>query len=287
MKTSIKFSAFIALSAMIMTQFSCSDETLQIPDNSDPVVVVNSDQEEANVIEEILDEVIIDLEQYDFLKSAETCPAVTIERPDTAKYPKVITKDFGDSCVNDYGVVKSGKIIITIYGPWLEKGSKRIVTFEDYTHRGIAISGKKEIICRGTDENGFFVHAIKGTISLEKPDGLKVERELHKRRLLISGVEDKEAPKEWLVEGYVNVSRSDGVSFEMRIAEPLYRIQGCRWYQSGLKVLSFSSVSENEVDTGQKVFIDYSYAEGDNACDSYVLRWIENEEPEVVNLRDR
>lgn len=280
-----KFLVFLAVIAGFIIQYSCSKDSSVETVTMDQLAIVTDDVDEAMAVEEILDEVILDLEKYDFLKSAETCPAVSIERPEGEKYPKIVTKDFGDGCETDGGAVKSGKIIITLYGPWLKEGSKRIVTFENYTHRGIGIEGEKEIVCQGETEEGFYEHSIEGTIQLKKSDSLQVKRKIHKSRLLIAGAKDKDIPKEWLVSGRVRVLKSNGVTYVMKIAEPLHHIQGCKWAQSGLKVITFSGDEENDEETGPKVYIDYAYAESDKSCDRYALRWVDDGEAEVIKLK--
>jgi len=107
---------------------------------------------------------------------------------------------------------------------------------------------------------------------------------------MLVGWGNPDVPKEWLVDGHVKVSKSNGLSYMVNIHEPLYRIQGCRWAQSGIKVIHFNAGNEGNKPTEKedykhKVSIDYSYAESEEACDSYVLRWVNNEEPEVINLQ--
>ena len=292
MKKYLKIAALALTAVALMLQFSCTIESIKPALEVDPVLMADADLEEAMIVEDILDEVISDLERYDFLKSADICPTVTIERPDSTRYPKIITKDFGDSCVSKWGTVKTGKIIIRVTGPWLEEGSKRYVSFEDYTHRGIAISGEKVITCKGLDADGFYKHVVRGTLTLEKPNGIIAKREIHKRRYLIAGAGDKEVLNEYLVDGYAKVQRSDSVCIEMNITEPLHKIQGCKWPQSGMKVLHFWVDDGLSVDEGakdneytRKVVIDYSYEEGDRTCDRFALKWIDEGEPDVIKLK--
>jgi hypothetical protein len=247
---------------------------------------LSTDLSEELIIEEILDEVIADLEQFDFLKSEETCPVKTIVQPDTARYPKVVTKDYGDGCIDARGVERSGKIIVTIYGPWLKKGSLRTVTFEQYTRNGVAVSGEKEILCLGLNEDNLFVHRITGEVELVKPDGVIVKREIHKRRTLLTDPKDRTALMEWLIDGRVIVEKSTGVSYEMHVREPLYRIQGCKWFQSGIKRIVFEVKDENlEEPSTHRILIDYGYAESEDSCDNYALRTVDDQEPVAIQLK--
>ncbi len=289
---------FAGITAFAITGlFSCSTEPTQEPvvnEIDNMVTLVNKEIKDEVIIEEIIDDVLYDLEQFDFLKSATTCPVVTVEKPEDARFPKVITRDFGDGCVTDLGVEKSGKVIVTVYGPWLKEGSRRTVEFEDYTHRGTAVSGKKVIICEGMNEDGYYVHSIRGKLSLVREDGIEISRELTRSRTMLAGFGEPGVPKEWLMEGKTKVVKSNGREYVMNIREPLYRIEGCRWAQSGVKVIRFNIDEEEaaaDASAGEtpeykhKVVIDYGYVgEEDSACDSFVLRKVDDKEAEVVDL---
>ena len=296
---------FAGLTAAVMTGLcSCSTEMSQEPVVDDNLVtLVNKELkqevivEEINdeIIEEIIDDVLFDIEQFDFKKSESTCPVVTIETPEDARFPKIITRDFGDGCVNEWGVEKSGKVIVTLYGPWLKEGAKRVVEFENYTHRGTAVSGRKVIVCEGLNADSLFVHSIRGTIQLVREDSLVVTREMNKYRTMLAGFNEPGVPREWLLEGITKVMKSDGREYLIKTREPLYRIQGCRWAQSGIKVIRFNLPDEEaaqeitddeETKYNHKVVIDYSYTgPEDGSCDSYVLRKVDDQEEEVVDLR--
>ena len=276
--------------------YSCSTEMSQEPVvNNNMVTLVNKELKEEVIIEEIIDDVLFDLEQFDFKKSESTCPVITIENPENARFPKIITRDFGDGCVTEWGVEKSGKVIVTLYGPWLKEGSERTVEFENYTHRGTAVSGKKVIVCEGMNADSLFVHSIRGSIQLVREDSLVVTRELNKYRTMLAGFNEPGVPKEWLLEGTTIVVRSDGREYHIKIREPLYRIQGCRWAQSGVKVIRFNleedegtsvNTEGEESKYNHKVVIDYSYVGPEaGSCDSYVLRKVDDQEEEVVDLR--
>ena len=289
----------VFLAGMVATAmtglYSCSTEMSQEPVvNDNMVTLLSKEFKEEVVIEEIIDDVLFDLEQFDFKKSESTCPVITIETPEDARFPKVITRDFGDGCVNEWGVEKSGKVIVTLFGPWLKEGSKRIIEFEDYTHRGTAVSGRKVIVCEGLNADSLFVHSIRGSIQLVRDDSLVVTRELNKYRTMLAGFGEPGVPNEWLLEGTTKVVRSDDREYLMKIREPLHRIQGCRWAQSGVKVIRFNleeeeGILENaegeETKYNHKVVIDYSYVgPEDSSCDSFVLRKVDDQEEEVVDL---
>jgi len=263
----------------MLIAISCSKDSMIIQDDAQ-IALISEDAEDAIIDEEILDEVLGDLEKYDFLKSAETCPVKTIERPVEGEYPIIVIKDFGDGCYKyENGRMRSGKIIVTIFGPWRKKGSIRIVTFNKYMHGKTLVKGKKEILSMGKTEEGYYWHKIDGEIELTREkDGkpLIIKRKVKKDRYLINGYKDADTPKEWLIEGKVRVKKSNDVSYVVNIAEPLYRIQGCRWIQAGLKKIEF----EEDI-----IQIDYGFVgEDEQSCDSWIKRWINDEEAEEIDL---
>ncbi|SRR6056297_3536608 len=295
--SSVYFAGVIALA--LFGARSCSTEMSQEPvvnENDNMVMLVSNEIKDEVIIEEIIDDILYDLEQFDFKKSETTCPVITLEKPDDARFPRIITRDFGEGCINEWGVEKSGKVIVTVYGPWLKEGSRRTVEFDDYTHRGTAVSGKKVIVCKGMNGDGYYVHSIRGKIDLVREDGMVISRELTRRRTMLAGFGEPDVPKEWLMEGKTKVVKSNGREYVMNIREPLYRIQGCRWAQSGVKVIRFNIDEEEtaaDASAGEtpeykhKVVIDYGYVgEEDSACDSFVLRKVDDKEAELVDLSE-
>jgi hypothetical protein len=274
-------SAFCLVALTLLT-ISCSKEnTLDI--NESELSVLMEDADDALILEEILDEVMVDLEQYEYLKSSEVCPVITIKTPEEGNYPKIVTKDFGEGCaVRESGIIRSGKIIISIRGPWCRDGSIRIITFENYMHGNTLIEGSKKIECMGKTDEGYIWHTIAGRLKLSREkDGEKlvIERQIAKDRYMINGFNDREVPNEWLIEGKVKVETSNGVIYKVIISEPLYRIQGCRWFQSGIK----------QIESGDNlILLDYGYVGNeDSACDNWMLRTVNDEEDKAINLRTK
>jgi hypothetical protein len=152
----------------------------------------------------------------------------------------------------------------------------------NYTHGKTLIEGSKRIECMGKTDEGYIWHKIEGELELtrEKEDEqIVVKRKVEKDRYLINWPNDKETPNEWLIKGEVKVEKSNGVSYEVIITKPLYRIQGCRWFQAGIKQIKVG----NDV-----IRIDYGYVDDEEMdCDSWIERQVNEEEPETINLRQR
>ena len=96
---------------------------------------------------------------------------------------------------------------------------------------------------------------------------------------MINGFKDREVPRQWLIEGKVKVEKSNGASYKVFITEPLYRIQGCRWFQSGIK----------QIESGDNlILLDDGYVGNeDSACDNSMLRTVNDEEDKAINLRSK
>jgi len=149
-------------------------------------------------------------------------------------------------------------------------------------HGNTLIEGIKRIECLGKTDEGHIWHTIAGNIKLTtKRNGEKliIERRMAKDRYMIIGFNDRTVPNEWLIEGKVKVEKSNGMSYKIITSEPLYRIQGCRWFQSGIK----------QIESGDNlILLDYGYVgDEDSACDSWMLRTVNDEEGEAIDLRSK
>lgn len=265
--------------ALSLLFYSCTKDQPELV-NQVQIESIVMEADDAIISEEILDEVLEDLEKYDFLKSTSDCPVRTIEKPEEGRYPIIVTKDYGDGCaVHPNGRMRSGKIIITVNGPWCREGSVRKVAFEDYKHGNTLVVGSKKIKCLGESDEGYIWHRITGNLQLTREkdeEDLVIKRIVKKDRFLITGLKDKDVPREWLIEGEIKVEKSNDVSYKVSTAEPLHRIQGCRWYQSGIKQIELKE---------DLIQIDYSYVgPEDSSCDSWIKRWVNEEEPELIDL---
>ena len=122
------------------------------------IAINGCDQQDVAVTDELLDETAMtetvfaqldadveDAMPYDELSSGRfgfggfgfgfgNCMSRTVERPDDARYPKVVTISYDSACTSGlHHTVKNGTIIITITGQPSVEGSQRIVTFENFS----------------------------------------------------------------------------------------------------------------------------------------------------------
>jgi hypothetical protein len=265
----------ILLIVLIGLSFACSKDQGNPAISPEKLALTKESIMDEILMEDILDEVMTEIDNFSIYKSSviEVCPQKTIEYPDSTSFPRIITKDFGDSCVNQWGRVRSGKIIITVYGPWRKEGSLRIVTFDNFYFNGTKVEGVKKIVCEGFTDEGFLKHEIVAEIVLTKANGVVVTRKVEKKRMKISGVDTQDPEDDaWLIKMEVHVKKSTDVEYEVNSIIPLRRQRTCKWFVSGSKKIEINE------DT---IVIDY----GEGECDNLATRSLNDGDPEVFELR--
>jgi hypothetical protein len=160
-----------------------------------------------------------------------SCMTRTVETPEDADYPIVITIEYDGECTSALGVVKSGKIIITLTGHPSEEGSQRIVTFEDFTVNGVSIEGTKTFTYNGGGQ--FTCTLVDGKILTA--DGDVIVRESTKTKTLIAGGDTEDRSDDvYEVTGSITGETSDGTSYLKEIVEPLIISRDCFWITQGV-----------------------------------------------------
>jgi len=74
---------------------------------------------------------------------ADSCPSITITHPSDGIWPKTITVDFGTGCSGLYDNTRSGKIIITVSGPRMEKDQLNPSLLKTISSTGLRLRGLK------------------------------------------------------------------------------------------------------------------------------------------------
>lgn len=202
------------------------------------------------------------------------CMTRTVESPDEADYPKTITIEYDRECTSGFsGVVKSGKIIITLTGPPREKGAQRIVTFEDFTVNGNQIDGIKTFTHNG---NGQYSCVLEDGKIISK-EGDVIIRESTKTRTLVSGGDTEDRSDDvYEVTGIVIGETSDGTNYQREIISPLVITKNCFWITEGVVETTIGEATST---------INF----GDGTCDNIATRIDENgiEEEFTMEMRIR
>lgn len=162
---------------------------------------------------------------------------LTVESPDDAVYPIVITFDFGTENYEDrHGREKRGQIIVTKTGPYWEEGSERTVEFVDFYINDNAIVGSEKYKNEGLNDDGNLEFSINIDVTLETTENVSWTRKANKIRTMIVGAdtENNAWDDEFLISGTSSGTSSLGCSVEREITTPIYRKRTCRFPLSGI-----------------------------------------------------
>ncbi len=153
----------------------------------------------------------------------DVCRTITVDHPDTTRFPKVITIDYGEGCMmvfNDDTITLKGQIIITITDRWYKPGAQHIVTFQDFYINDVKIEGTRTITNMGLNDKMHLELGIKleqGKIIFNDTAWMTREAE-HVREWIIHLNPLKDSV---LVTGVASGINVLGESYERLITEPL------------------------------------------------------------------
>jgi len=269
---------FIALTAVMV---SCSK------DRTAPAFDQDAALEEI-FVEDVMDDVFAEIFSELFgisglgFKSAETsaghnCRTRTVEMPEEGNFPRIVTLEFNGKCKDWAGNVRSGKIIITVYGPYKTEGSVREVTFEDYFINGNQVEGTKTVTTVGRNLDGNLVVSISfPDAKITRKDDIVIERSVEKTREWIAGEDTPEVRQdnEFLINGVVTRLNKDDVLIT-RVLTDIHRAVNCRWPLSG-------TVEITGDDDRPAAVLDY----GEGKCDKWATITI-GDEVWRIDLKNR
>ncbi len=194
------------------------------------------------------------------LKSAtvDTCPKISVDHPDSTRWPKVITIDYGDLCTGFYGQTRSGKIVITIWGRYMKPGSKRVVKLVDYYVNGIHVEGTRTVMNEGRNDAGNLVFSVElknGKIT--KNDTTIMTREYVRFREWVNGEKTRNRWDDvFFITGEAQGTNFRGHTYHKTIVNPLEWARTCRFIKSGTVTI--------RIDDKPPFTLDY----GDGTCDN-------------------
>lgn len=177
------FAMFISLTSLFAFT-ACKSDDVQVTDDS--VIATSADEAQmAKTSDEITNETDIYLSgletsgytSYNAVKGMEaksiaTYPTVTVDKPDSTRFPKVITIDFGTSgYVNQRGDTIMGKLTVTITGKMYVVNSSRTIEFTDFSINGNSVTGTKTITFKGVNTSKNPYWNITADLSFRLKDG--------------------------------------------------------------------------------------------------------------------
>ena len=276
MKTNLfKIMGFFSLLGIIVLACSKSDSSDLPSLTAEEIILAQDDLAADDIFNDVdgsVQDQIQELEANGFqtttLKSDDdeyTCLVVTVDYPDSTRFPKVITLDYGTGCrvvYNGDTIFKEGKIIITLTDHFFNPGAQRIITFEDFYVNEMKVEGLLTNTYVGPDENGMNEYNLKiedGKLIFADEDGNRLE---YTREADFTKLWDR---ADWPVEDTVYLDGSmwgvtvEGLNYSREIVETLVMVHcpgyGRRWViVDGIVV---STIGDSETTT------DYS----DGGCD--------------------
>lgn len=277
MKTKI----FLMMAAMAVLSFSSCKEDLTLMDQTS-IDLADDDAVTDAVYEDVFNTadnaaIIVDqMGKGDDAKSVmvvtDSCPAITVTRPTTGIWPKIVTIDYGTGCTGFNDNTRSGKILIEVTGPRLTAGSKRTVTFVNYFFNKIKVEGTKVLETKGYNTNKNLIILVKlsgGKLTL--PDGKTIERTIDHQREWTAGLLTKNIwDDECLITGAATGKNINGVVYKNTIVTALHWKRVCRFIVAG--------VIKIEKDGSQPVELNY----GTGECDAKAMVTRGGESKEIL-----
>lgn len=273
---------FISGSIILTSCDNNSDENLALSDAdidmAEDNTAIDAVYEE---IQQTVDQEISTLDQNGYqdlhLKSTsdDICRIVTVDRPDSTRFPKVVTIDYGDGCtnvVNGDTITKKGIIEITVTGRYFIAGSQRIITFKDFFINNMQIEGTRSITNNGYNDNGNLEFSIKleeGKVTID--DTIVITRNSSRVREWYIGNRWDRGDDEYIITGSTYGVNARGENYSREIIEPLHKTS-CRFFVSG--------IIESVVGTNDPVQLDY----GEGFCDN-IASLSRNGETKEIRLR--
>ncbi len=263
---------------------SCEKKASDLTD--DEIAIAEDDALAENLFDDIFDvalaaELLVDGQIYNgSLKSSvvsDSCPNVTVNHPDSTRWPKIITIDYGDGCTGFYEQTRSGKIIILVTGRYRAEGTSRTITLENYYINGIHIEGTKTVTNDGENENGNICYSVELTGGrITTPDSIVITRESVRTREWVGGSDTwwNIWDDVYFITGQTTGTNFRGVAYSRTIVTPLEWAAICRFIKSGSIDIV---VGEND-----PITLDFGNGECDN--EATVSR---NGETKTILLRYR
>jgi hypothetical protein len=164
----VKTGILFGVAGIIMIACNKSDTEIFSSLSDSDIILAKDDVSADEVYQEVdgtIQEKLVELDAAGYQPSAEksasddfTCLEITVDHPDSTRFPKVITFDYGTGCeviLKKDTVYMEGKMIVTLTDRFLEPAAQRIVTFEDFYVNEMKVEGVMTNTFIGLNDAGY------------------------------------------------------------------------------------------------------------------------------------
>ncbi len=230
--------------------FSC-EKTEDTPETTD----IEDTANDLTALEDLTANIEADLDDIEET-GGEPCVVVTV-MPDDGSFPRTVTYDFRDGCVNKNGRDRRG-IIQVVYSDSVRlPGSTRTVTFQDFFIDDAQITGTKVLTNESATAGRLTAINRNVDLTITFPDNTTASWKQDQMYSIIEGGDTRTIFDDvFQYSASATGTNREGQSFSTEITEPLVRQRICPWIQSGIRTFSVGDGTAS---------IDY----GDGACDQF------------------
>jgi hypothetical protein len=162
------------------------------------------------------------------------CATVTL---DTVSSTRSVTIDFGTTnCLCKDGRNRRGKIIATYTGRYRSPGTAITISFDNYFVNENQVKGTKKVTNNGSNNAGHLVYSVEVNGQIIKANnGGTISWSSARQREWTAG---ENTPliltdDSYSITGSASGTNASGLSYTIKITQPLVRVMSCRWFESG------------------------------------------------------
>ncbi|RBL93036.1 hypothetical protein [Chitinophaga flava] len=215
--------------------------------------------------------------EYNDYANVTACPSILLSSANPTDWPKQLVIDYGDACRDSYGVTRSGKVYITVYGLLFGPNSNIAIRLDGYKYNGIPVQGRDSIY----------------NVTYNATTGVQYTTEITGGRMLFSdtlilGYTSKKTVKQtagagtptpndnvYNVEGTASINYEKGGpagSATFTTQTPLVKATACQWVSQGKLQVALGNLSG---------IIDY----GNGVCDNKATITVNGDKVKEIILK--
>lgn len=179
-------------------------------------------------------------------------------------FPKTVTFDYGSGCLDQWGKIRKGKVIVTASGLMNITGNTTEITYENFSINDFEINGYRSAENVGVNSNGHQVIEYSGNIEFSKNNKHRTYS-FNNQREFISGFGTCDlTDDEFLITGNGTMNTCSKRTVPLNITNPIYySMRQCLYPYSG-------TIDIGNVNRG--VTIDFGNGDCDNLAEIHVKR---------------